>query len=275
MVGVAFVFGGSEGIGLAVAERLVAQGREVVVLSRSARKLDAARARLGERARAEVVDVTDADATRAVVDAVVAAVGVPDLVVTTAGYARPGWLEEIPAEDVSGMVATNLLGTVHVCRAVLPHLRAAGGGTIVTTSSMAGLAGVFGYTVYSATKFGVVGFSEALRREARPYGVRVLTLCPPNTLTPGFEEESRFKPPEVLAAEESVATLTPEAVADAMMRALRRRRGFLVVPGRDSRLAALAIRHLPFVVDRALRRPASSMPVDAEKPESSGSSDGR
>ncbi len=251
----AFVFGGSEGIGLALAERLVAEGREVVVLSRSAAKLDAALGRLGERARARSVDVTDPEATRSVVDALVAEVGVPDLVVTTAGYARPGYLEDLPDGDVTGMIATNLLGTVHVCRAVLPHLRTAGGGTIVVTSSMAGLAGVFGYTVYSASKFGVIGFAEALRREVRPYGVRVLALCPPNTLTPGFEEESRHKPAEVLAAEESVATLTPEAVADALLRALRRRHGFLVVPGRDSRLAAVAIRHLPFVVDRVLRRP--------------------
>jgi 3-dehydrosphinganine reductase len=179
-------------------------------------------------------------------------------VVTTAGYARPGYLEDLPAEDVTGMVTTNLLGTINVCRAVLPHLRASGSGTIVTTSSMAGLAGVFGYTVYSATKFGVIGFSEALRREVRPYGLRVLVLCPPNTLTPGFDEENRHKPAEVLAAEESVATLAPEAVADTLVRALARRRGFLVVPGRDSRLAAVAIRHLPFVVDRALRRPEAS-----------------
>ena len=165
MSGLAFVFGGSEGIGLAVAEQLVASGRQVVVLSRSAAKLDAALARLGSGALARAVDVTDAAATRGVVDALVAEVGVPDLVVTTAGYARPGYLEDLPAEDVTGMVATNLLGTINVCRAVLPHLRTAGRGTIVTTSSMAGLAGVFGYTVYSATKFGVIGFSEALRSE--------------------------------------------------------------------------------------------------------------
>lgn len=251
----AFVFGGSEGIGLAVARRLAAGGTEVVLLSRSQAKLDAAVDEIGPRARARQVDVTDATAVAAVVDALVAEVGVPDLVVTTAGYARPGWLDELPAADVTGMVATNLFGTINVARAVLPHLRAAGGGTIVTTSSMAGLAGLFGYTVYSATKFGVIGFSEALRREVRPYGVRVLVLCPPNTLTPGFEEENRHKPPEVLAAEESVRTLSPEQVADALMVALRRRRGFLVVPGRDSRLAARAIRHLPGVVDRALRRP--------------------
>lgn len=252
----AFVFGGSEGIGLAVAEQLVGQGYDVVVLSRSRTKLDAATGRLGERTASRVVDVTSASAVTTVVDGLVAEVGVPDLVVTTAGYARPGYLEDLPAEDVAGMVATNLVGTINVARAVLPHLRANGGGTIVTTSSMAGLAGVFGYTVYSATKFGVVGFSEALRREVRPYGVRVLVLCPPNTLTPGYEEENRFKPAEVLAAEESVSTLTPEQVASALTKALGRRRGFLVVPGRDSRMAAVAIRHLPAVVDRALRRPS-------------------
>jgi len=263
MAELALVVGGSEGIGLAVAERLVAAGDHVVVLSRSATKLAAARARLeglrngpAQLIDSRQVDVTDAEGTRAGVDALVAEAGVPGLVVTTAGYARPGYLDDLPEADVTGMVATNLLGTIHVCRAVLPHLRAAGRGTIVTTSSMAGLAGVFGYTVYSASKFGVVGFSEALRREVRPYGVRVLTLCPPNTLTPGFEEENRHKPTEVLAAEENVATLSAEEVADALLRALRRRRGFLVVPGRDSRLAAFAIRHLPFVVDRALRRPA-------------------
>lgn len=252
---IAFVFGGSEGIGLAVAERLDAAGTRVVVLSRSEEKLAAARTRLGPEARSHAVDVTSADAVTAAVDTLVAEVGVPDLVVTTAGYARPGYLDELPADDIAGMVATNLLGTVHVCRAVLPHLRSAGTGTIVTTSSMAGLAGVFGYTVYSATKFGVIGLSEALRREVRPYGITVKVLCPPNTLTPGFAEENRHKPAEVLAAEESVATLTPEQVADTLVRALGRRRGFLVIPGRDSRLAAVAIRHLPAVVDRALRRP--------------------
>ncbi|WP_182380176.1 SDR family NAD(P)-dependent oxidoreductase [Nocardioides sp. WS12] len=252
----AFVFGGSEGIGLAVATQLVAAGTQVVVLSRSQAKLDAALVQLGPGAIAVPVDVTDASTTTAAVDALVAEFGVPDLVVTTAGYARPGYLEDLPDEDIAGMVATNLVGTINVCRAVVPHLRKAGAGTIVTTSSMAGLAGVFGYTVYSATKFGVIGFSEALRREVRPYGIDVRVLCPPNTLTPGFDEENKHKPAEVLAAEESVATLTPDQVASALRRALRRRRGFLVVP-RGSRLAAAAIRYAPPVVDRALRRPTA------------------
>ncbi|HVK29681.1 MAG TPA: SDR family NAD(P)-dependent oxidoreductase, partial [Nocardioides sp.] len=114
----AFVFGGSEGIGLAVAGQLAAAGTEVVILSRSEAKLGAALAQLGDDALARAVDITDAAAVQAVVDALVAEVGVPDLVVNTAGYARPGWLEDLPAEDVTGMVATNLLGTINVARAV-------------------------------------------------------------------------------------------------------------------------------------------------------------
>jgi 3-dehydrosphinganine reductase len=256
------VVGGSEGIGAAVGRRVVRAGADLAVVSRSPEKLAAARddlerrrTRPGQRVLTRPADVRDEDATREAVDALVADLGAPDLVVVTAGYARPGYLADLPSEHVRRMVEVNLLGTVHACRAAVPHLAAAGGGTIVTTSSLAGLAGVFGYTVYSATKFGVVGFSEALRREVRPYGITVRVLCPPNTRTPGFDEENRHKPPEVRAAEEGAGTLDPDDVAAALMRALRRRRGFLVVPGRDARLAAAVIRHLPLVADRVLRRP--------------------
>ncbi len=249
-----WVFGGSEGIGLAVARRLVERGDAVVVLSRSETKLAAVRAEL-DTVRTRAVDVTDLDAVSATVETLVGELGVPDLVVTTAGYARPGWLDEIPADDLRGMVDVNLLGTVHVARAVVPHLVDAGRGTLVVTSSLAGLAGVFGYTVYSATKFGVIGFAEALRREIAPSGVQVRVLCPPNTLTPGFATENLHKPAEVLAAEEKASTLTPEQVADDLLRALRRRRPHVVVPGRGNRVSAWAIRHLPALVDRALRRP--------------------
>ncbi len=96
------------------------------------------------------VDVRDEASTTAGLDGLVADVGVPDLV--------------------------NLCGTIHVCRALVPHLRRAGMGTIVTTASVADRTGVFGYTGYCASKFAVLGFSEALRRELRLYGVHAATL---------------------------------------------------------------------------------------------------
>ena len=253
----AFVVGGSEGIGYAVAARLAASGAEVAVFGRSRDKLRVAEAGLqgAGRVLARPLDVTDAAGTRAVLEEAVADLGVPDLVVVAAGYARAEWFAESGLDELRGMLETNYLGTVHVCHALVPHLVAAGGGTIVTTSSMAGLTGVYGYAGYSGSKFAVLGFSEALRRELRPYGVHVTTLCPPNTRTPGFDAENRTKPPEVLAAEEKVATLDPDDVARVLLRALPRRPR-VVVPGRDGRLAHLALRLAPGVVDRVLRRPA-------------------
>ena len=248
--------GGSEGIGLAVARRLAERGTEVAIFGRSAEKLDAARsslATLTHEPYAGQLDVTDADATRAVLDRAVAELGVPDLVVITAGFARAEWFHEAPLDQLRTMIETNYLGTVHVCHALVPHLVEARRGTIVTTSSMAGLTGVFGYAGYSASKFAVVGFSEALRRELRPYGIHVATLCPPNTRTPGFDEENRTKPAEVLAAEEKVRTLEPEQVADHLLKTLPRRPN-LVIPGLDGRLGHAVIRHLPRVADRVMRR---------------------
>lgn len=249
----AFVVGGSEGIGLAVARRLAAAGTEVAVFGRSEDKLGAAVETLGGTAYAAALDVTDAAGTTAVLDRAVVDLGVPDLVVTTAGFARAEWFHEEPLDNVRAMMETNYLGTVHVCHALVPHLVRSGRGTIVTTSSMAGLTGVFGYAGYSASKFAVVGFSEALRRELRPHGVHVAVLCPPNTRTPGFDEENRTKPAEVLAAEEKVKTLEPEQVADHLLKVLPRRPR-VVIPSADGRLGHAVIRHLPRVAERILRR---------------------
>lgn len=249
----AFVVGGSEGIGLAVAQRLAAEGVEVAIFGRSADKLRAASDTLGGTAYVAPLDVTDADGTRAALDTAVSELGTPDLVVSTAGFARAEWFHEAPLDNVRAMMETNYLGTVHVCHALVPHLVDAGRGTVVTTSSMAGVTGVFGYAGYSASKFAVVGFSEALRRELRPHGVHVAVLCPPNTRTPGFDEENKTKPAEVLAAEEKVKTLEPEQVADYLLRVLPSRPK-VVIPSLDGRLGHAVIRHLPRVADRMLRR---------------------
>lgn len=248
------MIGGSEGIGLAVARRLTERGTEVAIFGRSAQKLDAARSSLvSDGTYVGQLDVTDPGGTAAVLDRAVVELGVPDLVVTTAGFARAEWFHEAPLDQLRAMIETNYLGTVHVCHALVPHLVAAGRGTVVTTSSMAGLTGVFGYAGYSASKFAVVGFSEALRRELRPYGIHVATLCPPNTRTPGFDEENRTKPAEVLAAEEKVKTLEPDQVADYLLRALQGRPN-LIVPSLDGRLGHAVIRHLPRVAERVMRR---------------------
>lgn len=260
----AFVVGGSEGIGRAVATALAARGIDVAILARSPAKLatavsalEAARTAPAQLILSRSLDVRDPHATVAVIDDLVASVGTPDLVVNCAGFARPGYLADLDVAYLEAMMATNYGGTMHICSAIVPHLIRAGRGTIVNTSSMAGLFGVFGYTGYCASKFAVRGFSEALRRELRPYGIRVSVLCPPNTRTPGFDEENRHKPPEVLAAEERVATVEPEFVAEQLLRRLPSD-PFLIIPARDGRIAYALGRFAPALVDRALRRPADT-----------------
>jgi short-subunit dehydrogenase len=139
-----------------------------------------------------------------------------------------------------------------------------GGGTIVNTASLAGLIGTFGYTDYAASKFALVGFSEALRCELRPQGVRVAVLCPPDTDTPGFAEEEPGKPPETRAVSAAASLLQPDDVARALLKGLERGR-FLIVPGRSARLLAFGARHWPalarFVMDRDVRRAATASPT--------------
>ena len=255
------VAGGSEGIGRSIAIAFAAAGANVVVLARSREKLErvlrdleGARKQPDQKVSVRSVDVRDWEQTRTTIDAVVAELGTPTIVVDTAGYARPGYTVDLDLEHYRSMMELNFFGTLHLVKAVLPHLMAAGRGTIVTTSSMAGLAGVFGYTGYSATKFAVRGFSEALRRELRPYGIRVSVLCPPNTRTPGFDEENRYKPAEVLKAEEKVSTVDPDVVAAALLRQLPSN-PFVITATLDSRVAQVLIRVAPWIVDRALRRP--------------------
>ena len=100
----------------------------------------------------------------------------------------------------------NLYGARNAIAALLPHMRNQGG-HIVNVSSIAGLIGVFGYTDYCASKFGLIGFSEALRSELDSQGIMVSVLCPPDTDTPGLAEENLTKPPETLAVSESACVM--------------------------------------------------------------------
>ena len=169
-----------------------------------------------------------------------------------AGRAQPGYFEEIPTGQLEEIMRVNLFGTWSTVRELLPHMKGRGG-TIVNTSSLAGLVGVFGYTDYCAAKFAVIGFSEALRSELAHHGIRVFVLCPPDTETPGLEEESRTKPPETRAVAAGARCLSAEEVAATLLRGMERR-GLLIIPGREARWIALAKRLFPRLVERITAR---------------------
>ena len=254
-----YVVGGSQGVGLACARGFAAQGARLVLFARGAERLEAARREVAERgpgAFSHVLDATDAGAVARVMGEAVAESGAPDVLLNCVGGARPAVFEEIDASRLKQTLDWNLLACWHPVRALLPHLKQRRG-IIVNTASVAGRIGVFGYTDYCAAKFAVVGFSEALRSEMKPHGVRVCVLCPPDTDTPGFAEEEKSKPPETRAVSGTGSLLSSEAVAQALLAGLVRQ-DFLIVPGRAARWALRARRFVPgwvdWFTDRAVAR---------------------
>ncbi|MEP9399614.1 SDR family oxidoreductase [Mesorhizobium sp. KR2-14] len=173
------VTGAAQGIGLATVERFVAAGGKVGCLDRDARAL----AGLAERFDAETIhtavcDVAISTEVAQAIEACAEALGGIDGVVNSAGVDLVSPIEAISDEAWARIMAVNLSGPMHVCRAAFPHLRAAGGGTIVNVSSGAGLQPLRHRSAYSASKAALQMFSKSLSMEAAEFGIRVNTVCP-------------------------------------------------------------------------------------------------
>jgi len=248
-----YISGGSSGIGLACARKFSRSGADVFIFARTSATLEAAsdavkesRASPTQRVAWACVDVTDHGVVAAVLKEAFSDFGAPDVVVTCAGIAYPDYFENIGQEHFDLTLRTNLLGTWNVLKAAIPAMQRPGG-HIVTVSSVAGFLGVFGYTAYSASKFGVMGLSEALRAEMKPRGIRVSVLCPPDTDTPGLAFENRTKPVETRALGSRGGLMSAEDVADALLRGMKRGR-FLIVPGLEGTFIHAAKRFVPGLV---------------------------
>jgi NAD(P)-dependent dehydrogenase (short-subunit alcohol dehydrogenase family) len=176
----ALVTGGSSGIGLAIAQDLLASGMRVSIASR-----DPGRAGLA-RAHAISIDLADPGAGALAVASHVREHGRLDLLVNAAGVARAERVDETSTVAFDLQIALNLRATVAVCTAALPHLRAQRG-LIVNVASILGLHGDPALSVYAATKHAVVGYSRSLAEALRRDGVRVTALCPGYVATPFSE----------------------------------------------------------------------------------------
>jgi 3-dehydrosphinganine reductase len=141
-------------------------------------------------------DVAKRGDLEAAAEATVAKFGKLDALVNAAGIPLPKEFEATSSHEVEHVLRVNVVGSANAVAACLPHLKKTGNGRIVLVSSMAGQVGLFGYTAYAASKFGLVGFAQALAMEVRRYNVFVSVLYPPDTDTPGFAEENKIKPAE-------------------------------------------------------------------------------
>lgn len=169
------ITGCSSGIGHATAERLLSSGHRVYA---TARRPDSV-SDLAERGATTLpLDVTDEGGIEAAVKAVSEAEGAVDVLVNNAGYGLQGPAEEIPMDEVRRQFETNVFGLVRLCQLVLPRMRERRWGRIVNLSSMGGKLTIPGGAYYHASKYAVEAFSDALRYEVKPFGVRVVIVEP-------------------------------------------------------------------------------------------------
>ena len=247
----AFITGGSSGIGLALARLLAARGAHVWLAAREQAKLEAALREVklacnspSQRCGIISADLSVLDEATNAVSKVVKTVGVPDLVINSAGVAHPGYVQDLSFDIFRWMMETNYFATVYVTKALLPGMIDRRSGHIINISSIVGFLSVFGYTAYGASKFAVTGFSETLRAEMKPYGIRISVAFPPDTDTPQLAYENQFKPPETRAISGTAHALSAEKVAQNILQQAESGR-FLIFPGLESRLIYILSSKLP------------------------------
>ncbi|CAI0559822.1 unnamed protein product [Linum tenue] len=194
-----FITGGSSGIGLALAHAAAAaESARVSILARSLDKLEEARDSIrlatGIEAAIYAADVRDFDAVKKAVDSA----GPIDVLIVNQGVFFAGELEKQELSEVRFMIDVNLLGSFNVVKAALPGMKSRSDRrpvSIALMSSQAGQVGVYGYTAYSASKFGLRGMAEALQHEVIADDIHVSLIFPPDTETPGLAEETKTRPP--------------------------------------------------------------------------------
>ncbi len=245
--------GGSKGIGKETARQIVRLGGSVCVIARNAEPLEAAVSEMRNLAREDSqfiesisCDTTNMEQLQPLLTEFVERHGVPDYLINMVGYAYPQYVQELTLEDYRKCMEVNYFGQLIPTLILLPHFKAARKGHIANVSSMLGFFGIMGYAAYAPTKFALVGLTEVLRHELKPYNINFSVLYPPDTDTPGFEIENRTKPEECALMSESVKTLSAQRVAEILVAGLIRKK-YAILPG-EAGLVWRLYRYFPWLV---------------------------
>jgi len=249
----AVVSGASSGIGEATARVLARNGARVALLARShvaldriAREIEAA----GGGATAFAVDLSDATAAQVTAQRVLDELGIPDILVNSAGAGRWLYAEETSPQEAAAMMALPYFAAFYLTRAFLPGMLERRAGRIVNVGSPAAFAPWPGATAYAAARWALRGFSEALRADLHGTGITV-TLFTAGAVSSGYWEHNPGAAQRMPGISRFFRTLTPAQAADAIVRAIERGQRDVVVP--FSLRAVMALHRIwPWPVERLL-----------------------
>ena len=208
------ITGASRGIGAAAARRCATAGHDLLLVSRSGADLEALAEELrplGRRIETAAIDLAEPGRIAPAIEALCSRGLRPTVLINNAGVAWTGTLAEMPLERWQWLLQLNLTSVFEVCRAVLPGLRAAGGGLIINVSSHAARAAFPDWGAYCVSKAALQSFSRCLAVEERGHGIRVSTLTLGSVNTPLWDSET------VASSFDRRAMLAPEQAADALL----------------------------------------------------------
>jgi 3-dehydrosphinganine reductase len=234
------ITGGSKGIGKETAKEIVRRGGSVALLARGKPALEQVKAELESLKISKeqkiyfiTADAADADSVFPALDQLSAEFGLPDILINGVGYAKPNYVQNYLVHDYEDNMRINYLGQVIPTHYYIPRFMERGSGHISFVSSMMGFMGIIGYAAYAPTKFAVVGLAEVLRHELKPDNIGVSILFPPDTETPGFEEENKTKPIETAALSETAKLYPASDVAQRYVKGLQRGQFYIMFgPGK-------------------------------------------
>jgi short-subunit dehydrogenase len=248
----AVVTGASSGIGRALALRLAREGARVALVARRQDRLDALAAEIAAAGGQAVVlpcDVSDRAQVFATAQQALERLGPIDLLVNNAGYGHHRRFLEWDVDDMERVMRVNYVGTLYWTKALLPQMVERRRGWIVFMASLAGRIGVPEESAYVASKFALVGLSEALSIELEDDGVHVLTVCPAIIRTEFFDDEALARMPPVSKR----TMLEPDVLVDDVVKALARGKHQITVPSRLA-VAYLVKAAAPGMLRRSVKR---------------------
>ncbi len=231
---VAIVTGASSGIGEATARQFGREGAKVVLAARRVNKLQALAQEInsmntGAQTLVVQADLSKLEDIQSLVMQTLEKFKRIDILVNNAGFGRLDWLEKLdPVKDIQAQIDVNVMGVIQTTRQVLPVMMKQRSGSIINMCSMAGLVATPTYTIYAASKHAVHGFSEALRREVKPWGIDVSLIYPGGVVTEfshhaGINRKTKTSTPKFML-------LTAQQVAEAVVKLARRPRRMWIIP---------------------------------------------
>jgi short-subunit dehydrogenase len=230
---VVFISGASSGIGAATATAFAAQNFKVVLAARRQDKLQALADQIragGGEALPLQTDVTRLESIQGAVAQTLDHWGHVDVLFNNAGFGKFNWLEKLdPRREVENQLRVNLLGTIWMAQAVLPNMIERRSGHIINMASVSGLIGTPTYSIYAASKFGIRGFTQALRREVKVWGIHVSAVFPGGVET-AFADKSGSTKRKTGISTPRWLKLSPQDVAEAIVRLSERPKSIVVLP---------------------------------------------